>query len=194
MQSHGLFSDLRKSSFCQIGLVGLLLFVFAAFFSSDLSAQNSTQEYALGTGDKVRVLVFDEEDVSGEHEIGASGYISIPLIGEIKASGLGERGLEVAIATKLRDGFLVNPRVSVQVLNYRPFYVMGEVQDPGSFAYVNGMTVLNAVAMGGGFTYRADEKNIMITRANDPAQKKEKVEIRTKVFPGDVIKVEERFF
>jgi len=180
-----------KFRLCLQSLIFLLLFAFNA---TALKAQNSTLEYTLGTADKVRVQVFDEEDVSGEHEVNANGYISIPLIGEIKASGLSERGLAAAIAEKLRDGFLINPRVSVQVLNYRPFYIMGEVRQPGGYAYRNGMTVLNAVAVGGGFTYRADEDNIVVTRANDPGQKKQKVEIRTKVFPGDVIKVMERTF
>jgi polysaccharide export outer membrane protein len=179
-----LWASLQSVVFC-------LLFAFTA---ADLKAQDSSREYTLGTADQVRVLVFDEEDLSGEHELNANGYISIPLIGEVKASGLSERGLAAAIADKLRDGFLINPRVSVQVLNYRPFYIMGEVNKPGGYAYRNGMTVLNAVAVGGGFTYRADEDNIVVTRANDPGQKKEKVEIRTRVFPGDVIKVMERTF
>ena len=185
---------LRGSFSRGVGLFGLLLAVGVAVLSADVRAQSSTEEYILDAGDKVRVLVFDEDDLSGEHEVSANGFISIPLIGEVKAAGLGERGLEAAIISKLADGFLVNPRVSVQVLNYRPFYVMGEVNNPGSYPYVSGMTVLNAVAMGGGFTYRADEKNIFVTRANDPEQKKQKVESMTRVLPGDVINVEERFF
>ena len=176
------------------GFIILLCMVLGSIMSLGVNAQSSSQEYTLGAGDKIRILVFGEEELSGEHELGANGYISISLVGEIKASGLGERGLETAIVEKLSDGFLLNPRVSVQVLNYRPFYVMGEVNDPGSYPYVNGMTVLNAVAMGGGFTYRADEKKILITRANDSGQNKKKVEIRSRVLPGDVIKVEERFF
>ena len=172
----------------------LLIYFLFAIMPLVAFAQNTSTEYTLGTGDKIRVIVFEEEDLSGEHDVGADGYISIPLIGELRAAGLGERGLEQAIVEKLQDGFLKSPRVSVQVLNYRPFYILGEVNEPGSYAYVNGMTIINAVAMGGGFTYRADEKNITITRASDPEQKKIKVDIREKILPGDVIKVEERFF
>jgi polysaccharide biosynthesis/export protein VpsN len=194
MHRGAIISSLRDRHHFRLGITGLLFLVFFAFIATESQAQNSNLEYTLGTADQVRVLVFDEEDISGEHELNANGYISIPLIGEVKAAGLSERGLAAAIADKLRDGFLINPRVSVQVLNYRPFYIMGEVKKPGGYAYRNGMTVLNAVAVGGGFTYRADEENIIVTRANDPRQKKEKVEIRTKVFPGDVIKVLERTF
>ena len=173
---------------------GFLLILFAFTFPHPVSAQTTNEEYTLGSGDQIRVQVFGEEELSGEHELSGDGYISIPLIGEVKAVGLGERGLENAIKALLADGFLVNPRVSVQVLNYRPFYVLGEVKGPGTFPYVTGMTVLNAVAMGGGFTYRADEEKIFITRASDPKQEEVEVRIDTPVYPGDVIKVEERFF
>ena len=173
-------------------LLLLVAIIFAS--SSELAAQQSTYEYTLGTGDKVQVTVFGEEDLSGEFEIGASGFISLPLIGEVRAAGLSERGLEKAIVEKFLDGFLRRPQVSVEVLNYRPFYILGEVKKPGSYPFVNGMAIVNAVAMGGGFTYRADEKNIILTRASDPDQNKVKVDFRTPVFPGDVIKVEERFF
>jgi len=158
------------------------------------TAQEKSLEYTLGPGDKVKVTVFGEEDLSGEYELGSLGVISMPLIGAVKGATLTEKGLEEAIARKLAEGFLKNPRVAVEVLNYRPFYIIGEVKTPGSYPFVNGMLVINAVAMGGGFTYRADEKNIFITRANNRGRKKEKADFRTRVLPGDVIKVEERFF
>ena len=163
-------------------------------WAMDTFAQQSSLEYKLGTGDKVRIIVFEERDLSGKHEVGGNGYISVPLIGEVKAADLSERGLEKAIKEKLLDGFLKNPRVSVQVLNYRPFYILGEVEKPGSYPYVNGMTIINAVAMGGGFTYRAAEEKIFVTRANDPDQEKVRVNIRDKVLPGDVVRVDERLF
>ena len=118
----------------------------------------------------------------------------MPLIGSVKGAGRTEKELGDAIAEKLLEGFLKNPRVAVEVLNYRPFYILGEVKDPGSYPYVNGMSIINAVAMGGGFTYRANEKKIFITRSNAPNHGKEKADFRTRVLPGDVIKVEERFF
>lgn len=174
------------------GIVFIIIVVLG--WATDSVAQNSSLEYKLGTGDKVRIIVFEEEDLSGKHEIGGNGYISVPLIGEVKAADLTERGLEKAIKEKLLDGFLKNPRVSVQVLNYRPFYILGEVEKPGSYPYVNGMSVINAVAMGGGFTYRAAEEKIFVTRASDPDQKKVRVNIRDKVLPGDVVRVDERLF
>ena len=172
----------------------LFILLVGLGWAVDVVAQQSSLEYKLGTGDKVRIIVFEEKDLSGKHEVGGNGYISVPLIGEVKAADLSERGLEKAIKEKLLDGFLKNPRVSVQVLNYRPFYLLGEVEKPGSYPYVNGMTVINAVAMGGGFTYRAAEEKIYVTRANDPNQEKVKVNIRDKVLPGDVVRVEERLF
>lgn len=157
-------------------------------------AQRESLEYLLGPGDKVRVTVFGEEDLSGEYELGSLGVVSMPLIGSVKGIGRTEKQLGDAIARKLLEGFLRNPRVAVEVLNYRPFYILGEVKEPGSYPYVNGMSIINAVAMGGGFTYRADEKNILITRANGRDKKKTRASFATPVLPGDVIKVEERFF
>lgn len=157
-------------------------------------AQEPSLEYRLGPGDKVKVTVFGEEDLSGEYELGSLGVIAMPLIGAVRGATRTEKELEEAISAKLIDGFLKNPRVAVEVLNYRPFYIIGEVKRPGSYPFVNGMSVINAVAMGGGFTYRAAEKNIFITRSNDRDKKKEKADFRTRVLPGDVIRVEERLF
>ena len=102
--------------------------------------------------------------------------------------------LEERIIDKLRPDYLLNPQVSVEVLNYRPFYILGEVRVPGSYAYVNGMTVVNAVAMAGGFTYRAKETEVVIIRANDPSKSKARASQETTVLPGDVIEIPERFF
>ncbi len=172
----------------------LILITLAVVPFNGAIARSDSLEYKLGPGDKVKVTVFGEEDLSGEYELGALGVISMPLIGAVKGAALTEKELGEAIALKLADGFLKEPRVAVEVLNYRPFYILGEVKEPGSYPFVNGMLVINAVAMGGGFTYRADEKNIFISRASDREQNKRKADFRTPVMPGDVIKVEERFF
>ena len=115
-----------------------------------------------------------------------------------KGSGKGARSeaeeLRDASAENRLEGFLKNPRGAVDVLNYRPLYILGEVKEPGSYPYVNGMSIIKAVAMGGGFTYRENEKKIFITRSNDRNQGKEKADFRTRVLPGDVIKGEERVF
>lgn len=148
--------------------------------------------YKLGVGDRLRVIVYGEENLSGEFEIGSQGGINLPLIGEVAAEGVAIGELEDRVEARLADGYLISPSVSIEVLNYRPFYILGEVNSPGSYNYVNGMTVLNAVALAGGFTYRADEDDILLSRPGSEAQ----VQVRpdTPLLPGDIIRVTERFF
>jgi len=150
--------------------------------------------YVLGTGDHVRVTVFGEPDLSGEFQIDATGKISLPLAGDVKIGGLPVREGEKAIAQTLAQGYLANPRVSIEVLNYRPFYIIGEVNNPGSYPYVNGMSVLTAVALAGGYTYRARENKVVITRATDPQRRETAATPDTPVLPGDIVRVPERFF
>jgi polysaccharide export outer membrane protein len=150
--------------------------------------------YRLGPGDALRVTVFRHEDLSGEFTVDGEGYFAMPLVGEILGGGRTARQLENEIEISLKSGgYLIDPQVGVEVLNYRPFYIIGEINNPGSFEYVNGMTVINAVALAGGFTYRADQDDILISRggSNGP-----RVEARfdTEVLPGDIIEVTERFF
>ena len=151
-------------------------------------------EYRLGAGDKVRVTVFGHEDLSGEFDVGATGSIAMPLIGEVQAGGLTPQQLQAAITQVLKPDYLKNPRVGVDVLNYRPFYIIGEVKEPGSYPYVSGMRIVNAVALAGGFTYRADTDDLLIRRAADPSGAKQDADPDTLVLPGDVIEVPERYF
>jgi polysaccharide export outer membrane protein len=125
----------------------------------------SDPNYRLGAGDHVRILVFGQPDLSGEFQVDGSGNMAMPLIGNINADGLSAKQLEKAIADKLSPDYLKEPRVSAEVITYRPFYIVGEVKNPGNYPYTNGMTVINAVAMAGGFTYRAREDSFYITRA-----------------------------
>ncbi|WP_422363928.1 polysaccharide biosynthesis/export family protein [Pyruvatibacter mobilis] len=153
-------------------------------------------EYQLDAGDRVRVIVFNEPDLSGEFEVDGTGVVSLPLIGKVSARGLTARDFEDAIATALLDGYLKDPRVSIEVLNFRPFYIIGEVENGGEYDYVPDMTVLNAVALAGGYTYRADDRRVYITQAGANSE----VEVRLdegagiQVLPGDIIRVPERFF
>jgi polysaccharide export outer membrane protein len=149
--------------------------------------------YRLGAGDRIRVTVFGEEDLSGEFQIDSSGTFSLPLIGSVDAMNLTTRELELQISGKLQEGFLKNPRTSIEVLNYRPFYILGEVNAPGSYPYQAGLTVLNAAALAGGFTYRADEDDMTISRNGDPSRTV-KAQGNTVVLPGDVVRIDERFF
>ena len=150
--------------------------------------------YRLGPGDRIRITVFDEKDLSGTFEVASDRTVALPLIGSVKAGGLTVRELELAIGAVLRDGYLKEPRVSAEVANYRPFYIIGEVNRPGSYPYINNMTVINAVALGGGFTYRARQRTAFLTRAADPERKEQPVATDSIVMPGDVIRVPERFF
>jgi polysaccharide export outer membrane protein len=150
--------------------------------------------YRLGPGDALRVTVFRHEDLSGEFALDGEGYFAMPLVGEILAGGRTSRQLENEVEIALKSGgYLVDPQVSIEVLNYRPFYIIGEVNNPGSFEYVNGMTVINAVALAGGFTYRADQNDIVISRGGSSGPELQAAP-DTKVLPGDIIEVQERFF
>ncbi|MBI1260829.1 MAG: polysaccharide export protein [Rhizobiales bacterium] len=154
---------------------------------------SGTLDYKLGSGDKLRVNVFGEDDLSGEFDVTGTGKVSLPLIGQVQAMGLTLDQFSEEVANKLRDGYLTNPKVSVEVLNYRPFYIIGEVTTPGQYPYTNGMTVLNAVAVAGGFTYRANEDKVLITRG-DAKEVEYKLTQAVKVLPGDIVKIPERFF
>lgn len=158
------------------------------------SPEDLATGYSLGPGDRLRVTVFRHEDLSGEFELDGEGYFALPLVGEIKAGGRVARELENDIETAFKEGgYLVSPQVSLEVLNYRPFYILGEVNQPGSYPYVNGMTVINAVALAGGYTYRASQGSISVQRGGSNG-KKVAVGPTTQVLPGDIISVPERFF
>ncbi len=159
------------------------------------AAPAQSPDYRLGAGDRVRIIVFGQKDMTGEYLVDGSGMLSFPLIGQIKAGGLTADGLERAITNKLKPDYLRDPNVSVVVLTYRPFYIVGEVKTPGSYAYVNGMTVINAVALAGGFTYRAKESSFYLDRsAKDGKKTRIDANPETPVQPGDVITVRERYF
>jgi polysaccharide biosynthesis/export protein VpsN len=150
--------------------------------------------YKLGAGDALRVTVFRHPDLSGEFRLDGEGNFAMPLVGEIRGGGRTSRQVENEVELALKSGgYLVDPQVSIEVLNYRPFYIIGEVNNPGSFEYVNGMTVINAVALAGGFTYRADQDDIVISRGGSSGPEVEAAP-DTQVLPGDIIEVQERFF
>jgi polysaccharide export outer membrane protein len=149
--------------------------------------------YRLGTGDKVRVTVYGEADLSGEFVVDGSGFVRLPLVGQVLAAGRSVHEFEGDVAAKLSEGYLRSPRVSAEVVGYRPFFILGEVNKPGEYPYVNGMNVVTAVALAGGFTYRADEDDVYIRR-NGQAEVQYSADEKTPVMPGDIIRVTERFF
>jgi protein involved in polysaccharide export with SLBB domain len=157
-------------------------------------ASGADFEYHLGAGDKLRIIVFGEDSLTGEFFVSGGGKIAFPLIGDVDAVGLTIPQLQAAIGAKLSDGYLKQPRVSAEVLNYRPFYILGEVMKPGEYPYTNGLTVLNAVATASGFTYRADTHKVFIKRAATSAEEQFPLTPGTPVLPGDTIRIGERFF
>lgn len=156
------------------------------------AASHGVRDYVLGVGDKLRLKVFGEDNLSGEFQVSSTGLVSLPLIGDVRAAGLTVSQLQSAITSKLSQGYMRNPQVSLEVSGYRPFFIVGEVMKPGSYNYENGMAVINAVALAGGYTYRADKDEIMLKHASSGHE--ERVTETTPVVPGDVITVHERFF
>lgn len=158
------------------------------------TAPAATGDYRLGSGDRLRIIVFGEENLTGEFAVGGSGELAFPLIGSVPAAGRTVAELESAIRAKLSDGYLRDPRVSAEVLTYRPFFILGEVNKPGEYQYRAGLTLLNAVATAGGFTYRANQRKVLVRRAGADKEQEVTVDAATPVSPGDTIRVRERFF
>lgn len=184
-----------------LGLV--LLSVFGLFLAACASSPlpdggplpaDEAYEYRLGPNDKVRVTVFGEENLSGEFTVAPSGKISYPLVGEVDAAGKTVGEFQTALQTRLAAGYLTNPRVAAEVMTFRPFYILGEVNKPGEYPFVSGMTVLNAVATAQGFTYRADQRRVFIRRAGESAERAYALTTTTPVRPGDTVRVGERWF
>jgi protein involved in polysaccharide export with SLBB domain len=161
--------------------------------STDALTQVATA-YTLGSSDRLRVTVFGHPALSGEFEVDGSGAVSLPLIGQQKALGLTTKQLEESITTTLATGYILNPRVSAEVINYRPFYILGEVGRPGEYPYTSGLTVQNAVAAAGGFTYRANKRIIYIKSMDSDREIPYDLTPGTVVKPGDTLRVGERIF
>jgi polysaccharide biosynthesis/export protein len=157
-------------------------------------AAAATAPPTLQPGDKVNVLVFGEQNLSGQYDIDQSGQISLPLSGTIKAQGLTQSELEQALAKKFRSEYLRNPKVTVTVLTLAPYYMMGEVKNPGQFAYKSGLNVLTAMAIAGGPTYRASRNTVEIQRRGELTKREYPISAAVPVLPGDVINVPERYF
>jgi polysaccharide biosynthesis/export protein len=150
--------------------------------------------YKLGAGDRLTIRVAGEADLTGEYLVDGAGNISVPYIQTLAAAGLTASQLEATITERLRKGYLRDPQVSVQVSTLRPFYILGEVNAAGSFAYQPGMTVQNAIAIAGGYGPRADQKLVLITRKNANGTETFRVPVTTQIYPGDIVYVRERWF
>lgn len=154
------------------------------------TSQNEELNYHLGPGDDLDIKVLGAENLSGAYTVADNGTISFPLIGNVKAAGLTRAQVERELAQQLRDGYVRDPRVSVSVTKYRPFYIYGEVTKPGKYDYAPGMNVFGAVSVANGFTARANTSFVVISRDG----KDRKAVGKTPVLPDDIIKVPERYF
>jgi len=150
--------------------------------------------YALDTGDKLRIVVFGQDTLSNTYTVDAAGQVTMPLIGAVMARDLSTAALGAAIRSKLAGGFIREPSVAVEVDQYRPFFVLGEVTYPGQYPFVPHMTVENAVAIAGGFTPRATKSTVTVTRKVQGVPYRFEQPLRTPIRPGDVVTVTERWF
>lgn len=151
-------------------------------------------DYRLGSGDALRITVFGEADLSGDFTVNTQGAIAFPLIGDVTAGGRTLRELEVELADRLRGSYVLQPNISIEVTNHRPFFILGEVNAPGTYPYAGGLTVLNAVATAGGFTPRADQRRVYVKHAGDTQERIYALTTAASVRPGDTIRIPERRF
>jgi polysaccharide export outer membrane protein len=150
--------------------------------------------YALDAGDKLRVVVFGQDGLTNSYSVDAAGNITMPLIGAVPARGLSTAELSAAIGARLRQGFIREPHVAVEIETYRPFFILGEVTFPGQYPFVANMTVETAVAIAGGFTPRAYHSDVVISRTVRGETVRATVPATTPVRPGDTITISERWF
>jgi polysaccharide export outer membrane protein len=159
-----------------------------------VSGARANPDYMLGTGDKVKLTVFGETDLSGDFPIDGSGNVSLPLIGQVRAAGYTAGQLEAVVRNAFMQGYLKSPRISVEVSTYRPFYIIGAVNRPGQYPYVDHMNAMNAIALAGGFTPTAVESVVFVRREGSNEEVEVPVDRSTEVRPGDVVKVHNTLF
>jgi polysaccharide export outer membrane protein len=174
-------------------LLALLLLAACANLPAPTAGPQPSQ-LILDSGDQVQVTVLGQTDLTGTYTIDAAGAITMPLIGSVSARGRTTQSLASAVAAALRNGYLVNPDVTVQVAQFRPIFVLGEVGNPGQYTYVVGLTVQQAVALAGGFTARANQNTVDVTRAAGGNAIALKLHLGDAILPGDTITVRQRLF
>lgn len=150
--------------------------------------------YQLDSGDSLRVTVFEQDNLSNTYLVDQAGYITMPLVGEVPARGKTTNQLSAEVATRLRNGYVRNPDVAIEVAQYRPFFITGEITNGGQYNYVDGMTVQKAIAIAGGFNSRAVTRRVLITRQMNGEIVHGYADLNAPVRPGDVITIEERLF
>lgn len=187
----------RPAGLSAVLLAGALAAACAAGGASGLPPAPQVEvatAYELASGDKVRINVYGHPDISGEFDVDGAGTITFPLLGQVPAAERTVSELKGDIREQLDQNYLVDPRVSVEVLNYRPFYILGQVQRPGSYPYQPGMTVRQAVALAGGYTRRARTSPVKLIRPEEGGSSEYRAEEGTPILPGDTIEVPRRLF
>ena len=164
-----------------------------AYAAAPVPAAHDTS-YKLGAGDKLRVVVYGPEGLTNSYAIDAGGSITMPLIGAVSARGRTPAGLAAVITAKLRNGYIRDPSVAVEIESYRPFFILGEVAAPGQYPYVPNMSVESAVAIAGGFSPRARRDTVTLTHSDSSGSMRVVVPLGTAISPGDTVLVGERWF
>ncbi len=177
-----------------IPLMAAAIMLMLAFIASPAKGQEADGEYRVGAGDKLSIIVFGHDDLSREVLVDGSGRVSLPLLGQLEVEGRTVAELQEDVTEALDRDFIVDPRVSIEVVTYRPFFILGQVNKPGRYPYIEGMTVRMAVALAGGFTRRAEEDTAVVIRGDDPEGERGTVQLDTSIGPGDTVEVERRLF
>ena len=185
---------MKRHVFCCLVAIALASGCASYKPAPDAFHEAINQPYVLDAGDTVRISVFEQPSLTNNYSVDQSGYIAFPLIGAVAARGHTLQQIESQIADKLRDGYIRTPDVTAEVDRYRPVFIMGEVGAAGQYSYVPGMTVQKAVAAAGGFTPRAQQKDVDITRQINNEVMTGRVRTTDPVLPGDTLYIRERFF
>lgn len=170
-----------------------ILYILGSLLFSSLVLAQSGENYRLGPGDSIEIKVYGEEELDLSTQLTDSGIVNYPFLGALRLSGLTLKEVEVLIHDGLKGDYLINPNVYVGIVTYRPFYIHGEVKKPGAYAYQPGMTVNQAVALAGGLTERASKEGVNLSREGNKLQQ-ETGTLNSRVFAGDTITIQQRFF
>jgi polysaccharide export outer membrane protein len=150
--------------------------------------------YRVGTGDRLKISVYNAEKLSGEYPVGGDGKIAVPMLGRVLVAGLTLDGIADTLTTRLKDGYLLNPSLTVDIQAYRSVFILGEVDKPGQYPYTEGMTLLQLVSQAGGFTYRANRGTIKLRHEGEAKEAKYRVDGDGMVRPGDTVVIMQRYF
>lgn len=151
-------------------------------------------DYRVGAGDRLKISVYNAEKLSGEYPVGGDGKIAVPMLGRVPVSGLTLEEVAETVTTRLKGGYILNPNVTVDMVAYRSVFILGEVEKPGQYPYVEGMTLLQLVAQAGGFTYRANRGTIKLRGEAEKKETKQKISGIAALSPGDTIVIMQRYF